>query len=169
MSRGLPTSFYAFLFVVLLAANISLYRVVFAPDTLRVSALEVGKGGATLLRGPSGETILIDTGPDAGILRALGTALPVWQRKIDAVVLTSAKSASTGGMGDVSDRYLVSRFMHFGGSAAPYGSTVVFKDARIKIIAPSALIIFYGSSVFNISSSTPKGDYTLNGKTILKN
>lgn len=107
MSRELPKKFYALLLFVLLVANISLYRTVFAPHTLTASTLAVGKGNATLVQTPNNAIILIDTGPDASILRALGERLPPWQRTIDLVILTSTKKSVTGGLPDVLSRYKV--------------------------------------------------------------
>jgi beta-lactamase superfamily II metal-dependent hydrolase len=90
MQYKLPNSFYAAVCVVLIAANMGVYRAIFAPQMLTVTVLEVWNGNATLLQSPRGETLLIDTGPDASILRALGENLPMWQRDIDAVILTSS-------------------------------------------------------------------------------
>jgi hypothetical protein len=60
---------------ILIAANISIYRVIFAPRALEVSVLNVGKGNATPMRTPSKMTILVNAGPDASILRALGAGV----------------------------------------------------------------------------------------------
>ncbi len=109
-------SFYLFLAGGLLLANVSLYRAIFAPHALQVRVLDVGKGDATLVRTPDGATLLIDTGPDASILRALGTALPPWQRTIDAVILTNAKKPSAGGLPDVLSRYRVAQRVALAGS-----------------------------------------------------
>jgi beta-lactamase superfamily II metal-dependent hydrolase len=110
MSRTLPSGLYLLLFVGLVVGNISVYRAIFAPSVLQVTVLEVGKGDATLVRSPSGATLLIDVGPDASILRALGTALPPWQRKIDIVILTNnTKKSSIGGLPDVLSRYKVAQ------------------------------------------------------------
>ncbi len=100
MPRELPTGLYLFLFFVLLAANVSLYRAMLAPDVLQISVLEVGPpsggGSAVLLRTPSGETLLVDAGPDASVLRALGGKLPPWRRELDAVLLTSSAPPRAG-------------------------------------------------------------------------
>jgi len=56
--------------------------------------------------------------------------------------------------------------MHVGGRVAPYGTSLMFDNVRIEIIAPATLAISYGATTFNISSSTPKGVYTSNGETI---
>ena len=160
------TSLYALLFLALIATNISVYRMIFAPPVLIVSMLEVGKGHAALVRSPSGKTILIDTGPDASILRALGEALPPWQRRIDAVILTGTKTSLVGGLSEVENRYDVSTRMHFGDRVAPYGTVLLFDNIRIEIIAPSTLTISYGATSFRISSTTPVGSYISDGETV---
>ncbi len=107
MLRGLPKRLYFIVCFVLLIANIQIYRTIFAPRVLEMQTLDVGKGDATLVRMQNGATILIDTGPDASILRALGSALPPWQRKIDIVILTGTKKSVIGGLPDVLNRYTV--------------------------------------------------------------
>ena len=77
MPYKIPRSFYWILFVVLIFANAGIYRAIFAEHVLVVNVLEVGKGDAVLVQTPTRKTILIDTGPDASILRALGSALPI--------------------------------------------------------------------------------------------
>ncbi len=73
-----------------------------------VSVLPVGKESVVLIR-TQGKTFLIDTGPDASVLRALGTVLPPWERQLDAVLLTSTKKASIGGLSAIFERYTVSQ------------------------------------------------------------
>ncbi len=165
-SRSLPTSLYFLLLCGLIAANVSIYKVIFAPRVLEINVLAVGKGHAALVRTPHGKNILVDTGPDVSILRALGSALPMWQRNIDAVILTGMKASFAGGLPEVENRYQVSTIMHFGDKVAPYGTTLTFDGSLIKIIAPATFNISYGSSSLNISSSTPTGTYTSNGKIV---
>lgn len=159
MSRELPKSFYLLLFVVLVAGNISVYREIFAPEVLRVVVLGVGKkGSAVLVQSPSGATILIDTGPDASILRALGRELPPWQRKIDVVLLTSEKSSATGGLADVTTHYRVKNVVRS-------GTRFSFGNISINILSLGTFAIFYDTTSFTISSSTPAGVYILHGET----
>lgn len=159
-------SFYFLLLCGLVAANVSIYRTIFAPRALEITVLEVGKGEATFVRTSSGETLLIDAGPDASILRALGSALPIWQRNIDAVILTSTKASLVGGLPEVESRYHVSTPIYIGDAVAPYGASFIFENSRIKIIAPATFAISYGSTLLNISSSTPAGTYISDGQTI---
>ncbi len=166
MERELPRSFYTVFFFIFIAGNISVYQAILAPQVLEVAVLEVGKGNAVLVHTPHDKTILIDTGPDAGILRALGSMLPMWQRSIDAVILTGTKSSVAGGLPEVESRYDVVARMHVGDRAAPYGTSFMFDNARIEIIAPATLSISYGATTFDIFPSTPTGVYTSNGETI---
>ncbi|OGG92884.1 hypothetical protein A2609_03475 [Candidatus Kaiserbacteria bacterium RIFOXYD1_FULL_47_14] len=161
-------NFYLILFFILIAGNIFIYQTIFAPRILEISLLEVGKGCATLVRTPNGKTLLIDTGPDASILRALGAALPFWQRRIDAVALTNNKSASVVGLQDVKNRYDVPTILHFGTVTTPYGARLALDSVQISILYASTLTIYYGSASISISSSTPKGVYISNGKTVTK-
>lgn len=108
MAREVPTAAYLLLCIALLAGNATVYRTVLAPPALRVSVLAAGeKGNAILVQGPDGETLLVNAGGDAGILRALGSALPFWQRRIDALVLTSVSVDTAGGAPAVLGRYRV--------------------------------------------------------------
>lgn len=152
----------------LVATNINIYRSILAPRALEVSVLDVGKGNAALVRAPSGATLLIDAGPDAGILRALGAALPMWQRRIDAVILTGTKTSLVGGLPEVEHRYRVSAFVRVGDAAIPYGTSFAFGDSLIGIIAPAVFVVSDGATSLNISSSTPAGTYTSDGRAFIK-
>lgn len=170
MSKTFSASFYLFLAGGLLLANAALYRAIFAPRALQVQVLDVGKGDATLVRTPRGQTLLIDTGPDASILRALGTALPPWERTIDAIVLTSSKTSSIGGLPEVEDRYHTPSPMRSGESDSPFGTSFTFDtDTSVAVISPGIFSISYGAASLLISSSTPTGGYVSDGKQFTKN
>lgn len=159
MERTLPNRWLMLLIAVLCIANSLVYRALLAPHTLTVTVLHVGKGGAVLVRTPHGETLLIDTGPDAGILRALGTALPPWQRHLDAVIFSGTKTSLVGGLPEVERRYRIDTRVSVGGTAAPYGAPLSFDQTVIDVIAPGTLSISYGTATLNVSSSTPSGIY----------
>ena len=161
-------NFYIILFLILLAANFLIYKTIFAPATLQISILEVGKGDSFLIRTPNKKTLLVDAGPDASILRALGTALPEWQRNIDIVILTNSKTSSTGGLPEVTSHYRIPTPINFGTNTVPYGARLVLDTVSIKIISPATLSISYGSTSLNISSSTPAGTFISDGKVITK-
>jgi hypothetical protein len=158
-----------FLFIciaILVAANISIYRALLAPRALEVSVLNVGKGSAALVRTPGNMLVLINTGPDASILRALGGALPPWRRRIDAVILSGTKASFAGGLPAVESRYRVSTVLRVGTTAVPYGASLVFDGARLTIISPETFTISYGATSLPISSTTSAGVYLSDGKTV---
>lgn len=160
-------SIYIVALCALIIANLHIYRDALAPRTLAVSVFHAGKGNVVLVRTPGG-TLLIDTGSDASILRALGEALPMWQRDIDAVILTSSETLSTGGLRALEDRYVVRDIARFG-AAIPYGAEVQFDNTTyIKVSGPQRVVVSYGASLLSISSTTPAGVYHLDGTGLEK-
>lgn len=160
--------FLFFCIVIFVAANIFIYRAVVAPHMVKTSVLAVGKSHAILIQSPNGKTILVDTGSDASILRALGSTLPMWQRRIDAVILTGTKSSLVGGLSDVTNRYHVSTLTHIGDAATPYGTSLTLDGLHIEIISPGTIFISYGATSLAISSSTPAATYISDGNIIRK-
>lgn len=98
-----------FLIAALLAANAVIYVHARQHAPLTISFLAVGDGEAVLVRPPTGSTLLINTGPDASILRELGSALPFWHRSINALITLDSTKSVTGGLTDVLGRYRVSQ------------------------------------------------------------
>lgn len=157
----LPIWFYPTLLGVLVVANISIYQALTTPSVLRITVFEAGKGSAVLVRTGAGTTVLVDTGPDAGILRALGTALPPWERSIDAVILTSTKAIFAGGLPSVEERYTVEH-------SFSSGSRFTADDVSIEVFSAGVFEISHGEVSMRISSSTPKGDYFSDGEVLQK-
>ncbi|HYM16547.1 MAG TPA: DNA internalization-related competence protein ComEC/Rec2 [Dehalococcoidia bacterium] len=81
------------------------------PARLRVTVLDVGQGDAILIQSPSGRQVLIDGGPGAAVLRALGDELPWYDRSIDLVLLTHPQADHMYGLVDVLARYDVGRVL----------------------------------------------------------
>lgn len=155
--------------VILAIANVSVYRAAQAPHAPEVSMLDVGeKGGAALIRAPNNTVILVNAGPDAGILRALGDALPPWQRRIDAVILTGGTSAIIGGLSAVESRYRVSARIRYGDTRIPYGAALAFSGVRVIAISPDVFSVSYGNASLHVSSTTPAGVYTPDGATFAR-
>jgi len=75
---------------------------------LTVSFLNVGQGDAIFIQAPSGRSVLIDGGPDTGVLRQLNTVLPWYTRSIDVVIPTHPDADHITGLIDVLERYKVS-------------------------------------------------------------
>jgi len=81
---------------------------------LEFIALDVGQGDAILIKTPYGQNILVDGGPDNGVVHALDRNLPFWRRRIDLVVLTHPDSDHVTGLVEVLERYKVKRVMNTG-------------------------------------------------------
>jgi competence protein ComEC len=79
------------------------------PDgRLHVMALDIGQGDAILIVAPSGQTVLIDGGPDPDLtLRRLGEWLPFWQRRLDVMVLTHPHEDHVAGLVPALERFQV--------------------------------------------------------------
>ena len=106
----------------------------------------------TLIHSPDGSTYLVDAGPDAGVLRVLDDALPLWQRDLDAIILTSDKKEHTGGLEDIRGRYTVKNTVTF-------GSGFMLGNTNFNIRAPGSFTVSYGAASFTVSSSTLAGTY----------
>ena len=124
----------------LLGANVYVYHAIFGSASVRVTPLAAGEGGATLVTLPKGHAILINAGADASTVRALGEALPAWQRHVDALILLGDDKSAVGGAPFIEERY-----------------TVVETQ---KIPAASAgIVLHYESLSLALSSTTPGGTY----------
>lgn len=76
---------------------------------LRVYFLDVGQGDSALIRYPTGEHLLIDTGKDSKVFRSLDKALPWYNKTIDYVLLTHGDLDHIGAMMDILERYKVKK------------------------------------------------------------
>lgn len=92
-------------------------------DRLTVDVFDVGQGDAILVQCGSRQ-LLIDGGPDATVLSKLGRAMPFFDRRIDAVLLTHPHADHYLGLIPVFSRYRVDLLLTAGkdGEAAEYGA-----------------------------------------------
>lgn len=72
---------------------------------LRVVFFDVGQGDAVYIESPTGTQILIDAGPDGGILRHLESELGFFDRELDYILASHADLDHIGGFPDVLERY----------------------------------------------------------------
>jgi competence protein ComEC len=74
---------------------------------LTVAFLDVGQGDAIYIETPDGVQVLIDGGPDRGVLQELSAVMPLFDRTIDVVLATHSDKDHIGGLTDVLNRYAV--------------------------------------------------------------
>lgn len=74
---------------------------------LTVAFLDVGQGDAIFVETPDGVQLLIDGGPDAGVLREVSKVVPFWDRTIDVVLATHPDKDHIGGLVDILGRYQI--------------------------------------------------------------
>jgi competence protein ComEC len=86
------------------------------PDgSVHVIVLDVGQGDSILLEGDRGSRVLVDGGPDANVLMtALDRYVPLWDRRLDAIVLTHPHDDHVAGLVAVVERYRVGRAFESG-------------------------------------------------------
>lgn len=94
--------------LVLLTA-VQFFSFSFNNSHLRVYFLDVGQGDAALIKYPTGEKLLIDTGKDSKLFRSLDEVLPWYDKTIDYVLLTHGDLDHVGAMDDLIDRYQISK------------------------------------------------------------
>jgi len=73
---------------------------------LKVYFLDVGQGDAIYVRSNTHD-MLIDTGPGKNVLSELGRFMPIYDRKIDVVLITHLDKDHVGGLLDVLSSYSV--------------------------------------------------------------
>ena len=74
---------------------------------LTVAFLDVGQGDAIFIETPDGVQVLIDGGPDRGVLPELAKVMPLFDRTLDVVLATHSDKDHIGGLVDVLSRYTV--------------------------------------------------------------
>ena len=137
MRHTVPTGVYVLLLIFLIGLSAIIYRAVLAPPSQVIAFA----GGGALIEN-YGHTILIDTGSDASILRALGTTLLPWQRSIDLLVLTGTSSKERGGEAALRERYRILETIAFGPATPdapdplPYGTPLQFGTMILTVTAP---------------------------------
>jgi competence protein ComEC len=82
---------------------------------LRISVLDVGQGDAILVESSDGPRLLVDGGSDPDLLvRRLDERIPLWDRRLDLVVLTHPHEDHAGGLAGLMPRYRVAALLETG-------------------------------------------------------
>lgn len=108
------------------------------PQGLTVTFFNIGQGDSILIQGPTGADVLVDGGPDVSVLRELGTALPFWDRHLDAIVATHPDADHVTGLASVLSRYEVGTIIENGSEVATTKAWSNLVDASNQEIAHGA-------------------------------
>lgn len=81
---------------------------------LTVAFLDVGQGDAIYVESPSGAQMLIDGGPDRAVVRELSRVMPLWDKTIDALVVTNPDQDHFAGFLPILERYEVQKVFESG-------------------------------------------------------
>lgn len=118
----------------------------------KVIALNIGQGDSTLIQFRNGQKMLVDCGPNAGVLARLGAKLPFYDRSIDYVLVTHPDLDHYGGCVDVVKRYKVGEIITNGTSKEndPYWRVwdSVQKESGAKVV------VINSPRVWQIASTT---------------
>ncbi|HLH60606.1 MAG TPA: ComEC/Rec2 family competence protein [Ktedonobacteraceae bacterium] len=106
--------------IIVLATGISVHAA-HPGGRLMITFLHVGPAGqpaqgeSILIQTPDGKTVLIDGGMDAvSLSQQLYNTLPLWQRSLDAVILTAPREDHLAGLQDVVTRYQIEEVIDAG-------------------------------------------------------
>jgi len=96
---------------------------------LKFAVLDVGQGDALFIESPSGVQVLVDAGPPKKITGSLSRIMPIFDRSIDAVIITNPDQDHIGGLIDVLETYKVGQVFEPGTS----NDSSTYSDLSTKI------------------------------------
>lgn len=149
-------------------------------EIVKIDFLDVGQGSAILVSAPNSNQVLIDGGPSDVVLAKLGEALPVFDKKIELLILTHPDADHLSGLIEVLKRYEVEKILESGisDSSAEYRAwndliaakdiPVVFAQAGqiVKIADNLAIKILYPLGKINGQEFKNTNATSLVGKII---
>ena len=85
---------------------------------LKVVFMDVGQGDATYIEAPNGNQMLIDGGPNSGILDPLSAIVPFGDRSLNVLLLMGPTADHSAGLTDVLNQYALGAVVEPGGPPA---------------------------------------------------
>ncbi|MDQ5954258.1 MAG: Lactamase protein [Patescibacteria group bacterium] len=98
-------------------------------DYLTFAMLNVGQGDALFIESPTGTQILIDGGPPRKILSRLSRVMPLFDKSIDAIIITNPDLDHIGGFLDVLKVYKVGKVYE----AGTWNESKTYENLKNKI------------------------------------
>ncbi len=161
-------------FFILTVTSIAVWFLVLIPAgnrVLEINFFDIGQGDAMLITTPKNQTMLIDGGPNNKVLEKLGKNLPLFQKKINIVILTHPHADHVLGLIEVLRRYEVGLLILNGAKLKTdiYSEFLkVAKEKNVKIIiAKEGMAIHFSDDLeFDIiSPDKDSGDLVFGKKS----
>lgn len=96
---------------------------------LTFAVLNVGQGDALFIESPTGTQILVDGGPPKKVLSKLSRVMPLFDRSIDAIIITNPDADHIGGFLDVLKVYKVGQMFE----AGTYNDSKTYQNLKEEI------------------------------------
>ncbi len=96
---------------------------------LTFAMLNVGQGDALYIESPTGTQILVDGGPPKKVLSRLSRVMPLFDRSIDALIITNPDADHIGGFLDVLKTYKVGQVFE----AGTFNDSATYRNLKNKI------------------------------------
>ncbi|MFH1509367.1 MAG: MBL fold metallo-hydrolase [bacterium] len=94
-----------FILIIIIALSFSFYEDTNSDNT--VNFLDVGEGDGTHIRLENSVDIIIDGGPDNNILKELGKTLPIFDKRIEYLIMSHADYDHMIGLIEIAKRYTI--------------------------------------------------------------
>lgn len=139
--------------VILLFANFFIWNALLAEERggeLKIAFLDVGQGDAIFIEAPNGNQILIDGGPGKNVLAELNKVMSVYDRTIDAILVSNPDKDHIGGLLEVLKAFEVGAvlepgtkpdtaiYQEFEKAVADDGATKILPRRGMKIVMDEA-------------------------------
>jgi competence protein ComEC len=119
LPRRVIGAWFGFLVVAGVLASVAVYYGAWSyreTHHFKIVFLNIGQGDSALIQFANGQKMLVDCGPNAAVLEALGRNLPFYDRRIDYLIATHPDLDHYGGCVDIVKRYTLGEIITNGKS-----------------------------------------------------
>jgi len=143
--------FYIFILLLIFVSFLFYFDWQNSHRKMTFAMLDIGQGDALFVESPSGIQMIVDGGPIHSILAPLSKVMPLYDKKIDVLMITNPDADHIGGFIDILKNYEVSYIIEPGtfNKSKTYQSVEnLIKEKGIKkIIAQKGMVLDLGSGV----------------------
>lgn len=155
-----------------------------------ISFLDIGQGDSVLLNNNKGEQILIDGGGSPEVLVELGKNMPIWDKKIELMILSHSHADHVNGLAYTIKNFRVDRLLLNGAidlknhalanltaTARAQGTAIIFAKSNLRLnIKPFEIIIMAPEASYlgkeppqNLNNTSIIGKVTIEDGTTTNN